>query len=222
MSSTLPAGSQKRVPFRASLPRNQRATLDALARLVNNKRATLDWYHELGRLVCKLRQESGEQGTWWTTLGESLRYSASLLRRTARFAEIYPTKREIQELKEMGVTWTMLWLTFSIQDETHRHEVLRQAISENWAIPKLKAEVSRQFPSKRRGVGGRPRKVESYDPETNLRTLDRKSREWLGFYDAAWAKTKQTDLKPLLKSGDRPEREKIRGLIERMCRTLKR
>jgi hypothetical protein len=50
----------------------------------------------------------------------------------------------------------------------------------------LRFTVQQRFPSKRHGVGGRPRRpVTSHGPEVTLRELERQCRRWLGFHQGA-------------------------------------
>ena len=63
-------------------------------------------------------------------------------------------------------------LTFAVRDLTKRHELLREAVDNGWTSGQLRFRVQERTPSKRRGVGGRPRRqVEDYGPDVTLRQL---------------------------------------------------
>ncbi len=83
--------------------------------------------------------------------------------------------------------WTRLELTFPVGDEGQRHELLREALERRRAGRRLRFEVRRRFPSRRGGVGGRPRsRPAAHGPEATPREPARGCRRWGDFYDDAF------------------------------------
>jgi hypothetical protein len=94
----------------------------------------------------------------------------------------------------MGVNWTRLYFAFAAPDKRDWHALLRRAVRERWPDQQLRFTVQQRFPSKRGGVGGRPRRpVTSHGPEVTLRELERQCRRWLAFHEQAWQGVKGRD-----------------------------
>jgi hypothetical protein len=74
------------------------------------------------------------------------------------------------------------------------HALLHRARREGWTGQRLRFEAQRQYPSRRQGAGGRPRR----DPaacgaDVTLRELERLSRRWLAFSWKAWHAVKPSE-----------------------------
>jgi hypothetical protein len=120
--------------------------------------------------------------------------SPELLAKARRFAELYPKREDVQELETVGVNWTRLYLAFAVPGRGDRHALLREAVRERWSDQQHRFTVQQRFPSRRRGVGGRPRRpVTSHGPEVTLRELERQCRRWLGFHEQGWQGVKDRD-----------------------------
>ena len=147
-------------------------------------------------------------------LAKALGPCSSVFQKAARFAELYPSSQDVKPLEQLGMDWTRLSLTFSVPNAKARLQLLREAAKDGWSIEQVRFEVQRQYPSKRRGVGGRPRKRPgAYGPEITLRRLKQSSEGWLRFYKDAWATLKSTDWKGLARDWPKGEREKLRALL---------
>jgi hypothetical protein len=187
-----PTSKDVRRRYRETLPgQRQRQAFDELGRLIDGPRDDLPWHHRVGELVGRLRPE-GPRGSQSTRgLAEALGPSPELLAKARRFAELYPTRKDVQELEAMRVNWTRLYLAFAVPDKRDRHALLREAVRERWPDQQLRFTVQQRFPSKRRGVGGRPRRpVTSHGPGVALRELGRLSRRWLAYHEQVWQAVK--------------------------------
>jgi hypothetical protein len=197
-----PAPAAKTREYRAGLPRKQRPTFDQLVQLIAGPRPGLAWYHDLGRLVRDLLPEGGGRGTgWFKALAEALGPDPSVLHKAARFVELYADKEDFAPLEQQGVNWTRLTLSFSVPDREERHALLDEALSQGWTNVELRAEVERRFPSKRRGVGGRPRKGgRPHGAGPALRELGRQTTRWLEFFDGAWSGVPRPEFRGLVEA----------------------
>jgi hypothetical protein len=187
-----PTSKDVRRRYRETLPGpEQRRAFDELGRLIDDPRDDLPWHHRVGELVGRLRPQ-GPRGTRWVRgLAEALGPSPELLAKTRRFAELYPKREDVQELEAIGVNWTRLYLAFAVSDLEKPHALLRRAGRERWPDPRLRFTVQQRFPSRRRGVGVRPRRpVTGHSPEVTLRELGRQGRRWPAFHERAWQAVK--------------------------------
>jgi hypothetical protein len=93
--------------------------------------------------------------------------------------------------------------------------LLREAIRGSWTSERLRFEVQRRHPSRRLGVGGRPRAHPgAYGPEVTLRRLEQLSQNWLRFYQDAWSAVKPPGWNRLVRGWPRSDREKLRALLK--------
>jgi hypothetical protein len=190
-----PTSGDVRRRYRETLPgERQRRAFDELGRLIDGPRDDLAWHHRVGQLVGRLRPE-GPRGTRWVLgLAEALGPSPELLAKARRFTELYPTRKDVQELERMRVNWTRLYFAFAVSDREKRHALLRRAVRERWPNQQLRFTVQERSRSKRGGVGGRPRhRVASHGPGVTLRELERQCRRWLDFHWQAWQGVKGRD-----------------------------
>jgi hypothetical protein len=195
VAKIMPTSEGDRREYRETLPgERQRRAFDELGSLIDSPRDDLAWHHRVGELVGRLRPE-GPRGTPWARgLTEALGPSPELLAKARRFAELYPKREDVQELEGMGVSWTRLYLVFAVPGRRDRHALLREAVRGRWSDQQLRFTVQQRFPSKRGGVGGRPRRpVTSHGPEVTLRDLGRQCRRWLDFHEQAWQGVKERD-----------------------------
>ena len=138
-----------------------------------------------------------------------------MLRKAARFVTLYPSEASLQALEEMRVDWTRLELTFSVEDEEQRHKLLRQAVNKGWSGQDLRFEVQRRFPSRRGGVGGRPRRpLTAHGSEVTLRELARWNRRWEDFYADAFSGLKAKDWNAFARRCAGAEGEQLRNLAQ--------
>jgi hypothetical protein len=183
-----PTPRDVRLRYRRALPgERQWRAFDELGRLIDSPRDDLAWHHEVGKLVLRLRPEGPRGSQWARGLAEALGPSPAWLARARRFADLYPSREDVAELEAMGVNWSRLYFAFAVPDERDRHALLRRAVRERWPDQQLRFTVQELYPSKRRGVGGRPRReFTSHGPEVTLRELERPCRRWLAFHEGAW------------------------------------
>jgi hypothetical protein len=117
-----------------------------------------------------------------------------------RFTELYPGKADFAVLEEMRVNWTRLYFSFAVPDREARHALLREAVAKNWSDEDLRLTIQQRFPSKRAGVGGRPRReITGHGPEVALRELGRRCKDLTAYHDAVWSAVKKAEWKRLVK-----------------------
>jgi hypothetical protein len=168
----------------------------------------------VGELVGRLRPERPRGSEWVSKLAEALGPSAELLAKARRFAELYPTRRDVRELEDMGVNWTRLYFAFAISDQKKRHALLRRAVRERWPDQRLRFTVQERSRSKRGGVGGRRRRrVTSHGPEVTLRELGRQCRRWLDFHEQAWQRVNKQDWVRFVRSWPKEDLDDLLGLL---------
>jgi hypothetical protein len=163
------------------------------------------------------------RGTRWSRrLSEALGPSPELLAKARQFAELYPTQKDVRRLEDMGVNWTRLYFAFAVPGKRDRHTLLRRAVRERWSDQQLRFTVQQRFPSKRRGVGGRPRReFSSHGPEVTLRELGRQCRRWLDFHEQAWQAVKDRDWAGFVRSWPREDLDDLLQLIRSTDEALK-
>jgi hypothetical protein len=203
--------------FRRPLTPSQRHAFDELGGLLDQPRHDLGWYHAVGGLVNQLLPpEQRDRGyvVWLEEPAKALGTSTAFLQKPLRFFRDYPRAEEVHRLEEEGVEWTRLYTAFPVRDLRQRHRLLREAVRGGWSVQKLTAEIRQLQPSRRRGVGCRPRrKPEALDPEAALRRLDGLSQGWLDFFDHAWSRVTEREWKELVRKCPPEDRAKLRQLI---------
>ncbi len=103
-----------------------------------------------------------------------------------------------------------------VANRKDRHRIIREAVREGWGQKKLRLEIQKRYPSRRKGMGGRRRKEpENYGPEINVRELERLARYGLEFHEKAWGEAEPRDWKGMVKGCPAAEREKLMELLER-------
>jgi hypothetical protein len=118
----------------------------------------------------------------------------ALFQKAIRFPQPYPSEADLAALGRLRVGCTRASLALVIGDRKKRHAMLRRAGREGWAGQRLRFEIQRLYPPRRRGAGGRPRR----DPaasgaDVTLREPGRLCRRWLAFSWKAWQKVKDPD-----------------------------
>ena len=223
MAKIQPTSKDVRRRYRETLPgQRQRQAFDELGRLIDGPRDDLPWHHRVGELVGRLRPESWRGTRWAVGLAEALGPSPEWLAKARRFAELYPARQDVQELEAMGVNWTRLYFSFSVPNKRDRHALLREAVSERWPDQQLRFTVQQRFPSKRGGVGGRPRlPVTGHGPEVTLRELERQCRRWLAFHQQAWQGVKSRDWVGFVRSWPREDLDDLLRLLSSADGALK-
>ena len=223
MAKIQPTSGDVRRRYRRALPgERQRRAFDELGRLIDSPRDDLAWYHRVGQLVGGLRPEVPRGTRWARRLSEALGPSPDLLAKARRFAELYPAREAVRELEAMRVNWTRLYISFAVSDREKRHALLRRAVRERWSDQQLRFTVQQRFPSKRRGVGGRPRReFSSHGPEVTLRELGRQCRRWLAFHEGAWQKVKGRDWRLFVRSWPREDLDRLVQLLRNTDGALK-
>jgi hypothetical protein len=218
-----PTSEAVRRRYRETLPgERQRRAFDELGRLIDSPRDDLAWHHNVGELVRRLRPE-GRRGTQWSRgLAEALGPSRDLLAKARRFAQLYPTRRDVRELKGMGVNWTRLYFAFAVPDKRVRHALLRRAVRERWPDQRLRFAVQQRSHSKRGGVGGRPRRpVTVHGPEVTVRELGRQCRRWLAFHQQAWQGVKGRDWRLFVRGWPGEDLDRLVQLLRNTDEALK-
>jgi hypothetical protein len=191
-----PTPLKTRTVFRAKLPARTQGTFDRLARLIDRPRADLRWHHQVGIRALRLMQAAPVRSRteWWSRLARALGPCPALLQKAARFARLYRSEAELAALGRLRVDWTRASLALVIGDRKQRHQMLRKARREGWTGQRLRFEIQRQYPSRRRGAGGRPRRdPEAFGADVTLRELERLCRRWLAFHEKAWKGVKGRD-----------------------------
>ena len=215
MAKIQPTSGDVRRRYRETLPGpEQQSAFDELGHLIDSSRDDLAWHHRVGQLVLRLRPE-GLRGTRWVLgLANALGPSPEWLAKARRFAELYPSQEDVRELEAMGVNWTRLYFAFAVPGRRDRHALLREAVRERWPDQQLRFTVQELYPSKRGGVGGRPRRpVTGHGPEVTLRELERQCRRWLAFHEQAWQGVKGRDWRLFVRSWPREDIDRLVRLL---------
>jgi hypothetical protein len=217
-----PAPATQRHAYRKTLAPDRRPVFDELAGLIDQPRLKLDWYHRVGQLTNKLCpfDEKGYYGSRWIiALVEALGPSSGVFYKAAQFATLYPKKKELQLLKNHGVEWSRLKLSFSIKDPSNRLALLTKALKDEWTIGRFHFEVQQRHPSIRRGLGGRrPGPLGEMQPEAALQELLKVSRAWLHIQREVWEKPGkpfQKQIKQLVRT--RNDAKKVLGELKEAC-----
>ena len=149
MAKIQPTSGDVRRRYRRTLPGpEQRRAFDELGRLIDSPRDDLAWHHEVGTLVGQLRPEGWRGSQWVRRLAEALGPSPELLAKARRFAQLYPTQKDVRELEAMGVNWTRLYVAFAVPGRRDRHALLRRAVRERWTDQQLRFTVQERSHSK--------------------------------------------------------------------------
>src|SRR5262249_5850936 len=127
-----PASREAKAAYRQGLPPELRRTFDQLAGALADWRYELGWYHQGGTLLRQLRQGGTPEGggSWPKGLHGALNVSPGLLAKASRFAQLYPRKKDVRELEDLGVDWTRVTLAFPVMERAQRHELLDEAVKE--------------------------------------------------------------------------------------------
>jgi hypothetical protein len=223
VAKIIPASDEARRAFRDSLKtHSQKTAFDALVRLVAAPRGDLGWHHEVGRRITEvIPAEVGRGSGWFDRLSKALGPSPSMLRKAARFVALYPDAAGLRPLEAMGVDWTRLELTFAVADEAQRHALLHKALRERWAGQDFRLEVQRRVPSRRGGVGGRPRnRPAPHGPEVTLRELERRSRQWTEFHAGAFSRLTPRDWRAFVRRCAGAEGGRLQELVREAAASL--
>jgi hypothetical protein len=209
-NSTVPyishASPEARTKFRKGLGIKARSHFDKLVVALKNQSHDLVWYHDFGRRIRAFRNSQGDtdRSGVINALSSALGPSSSLLRKVCHFVRLYPDSKALKEVSNTGIDWMRLIITFAIPNKTKRHTVLRQAVRENWSQDDLRFQVQAKFPSRRRGVGGRPRRpvTRGFDAEGALREFHRLIGQLIALHDEALADMTEKDWSRLPPMGD--------------------
>ena len=110
--------------------------------------------------------------------------------------------------------WARASRTLVIGDRKERHALLRRAGREGWTGQRLRFEAQRQYPSRRRGAGGRPRRDPvAYGADVALREPERLCRRWLAFHEQAWQAVKGRDWWLFVRSWPREDIDRLVRLL---------
>jgi hypothetical protein len=189
MPKIRPAPKADRRAFSKQLPKGQRPRFAALARLIDQHRTDLGWYHAVGKLVRELHDAipAAQRGTGWATaLAGALGVSPSLLQKGTRFVELYPTAKDFKPLTDLGLDWTLLYLTFAVKGRKMRQAFQRRAVREGWSPQEVRFRIQQKQGSRQK-AGGQPRRLPAgYGPEVALREMARLSQRWQQFHAQIW------------------------------------
>lgn len=197
-----------------ALPENSRPHFKPLSELIDEPRTDLGWYHAVGLAVGKLISTGGEltPSGWFDQLSEALGPSNSLFQKAYRLSRLYPTKKALKALEELGADWTLVWFSFPVEDEAQRHELLQKAVAERWTQPEMRHAVQDRIKSNRLGAGGRPRKpFPKLSAATALHEVGNQAERWLGFHEA-WKKVKGWE--KLVRDWPQEELDKLLKLLQ--------
>jgi hypothetical protein len=226
MARNTPTSGQERQAFLRKLSPPQRAAFDGLAATLATPGADLGRYHAIGGLIERmLPAERTERGRvlWMREPAEALGCSHTTLQKALRFRQEYPRPKDVRKLQAQGVGWTLVCIAFAVRDPGERHDLLAEAGREGWTPEQMRFEVQRRHPTRRHGIGGRPRrKLRGHGPEVTLRELGRLSRRWLDFHDAVWLKVKEKEWRRLVREWPGGDRAKLRELVEKTQEDLGR
>ena len=216
MAFIKPSSNQARQKHRARLSQGMdQDNFDRLAKLMDAPQNDLAWHHDVGKLVKRLHPRNHRGTECLINLARALGPSVASLQKSLRFVVLYPDRQGLKDLQLIGINWTRLHLSFPIKDMKARHNLLRQAVKEQWTDGRLRMEVQQVTNSPRRGVGGRPPKSpQNYGAEPTLRKLAQLNRDWLAFHANAWVKVKDADWKRLTRSRTTNDHEKLQNLVK--------
>lgn len=225
MPKITPSTEAVRKVYRASLLPTQRGTFAELANMIDHPESSLRWYYNLGRLVRNLRASSRSESkatAWLQALSDALGPGVSVLIKSSRFVQLYPTTHSLEALEAIETDWTHLTLTFSIKDTKQRHDLLRKAVSNDWSPRELLYEIHSRFTTSRQGKGGRRQKaIRNLDAAGMIRELLRRSEAWTEFFNESFAKASAEQWGKLLEKGDPERSEWIRAQLTSLEDCLK-
>jgi hypothetical protein len=120
----------------------------------------------------------------------------------------------VERIQGLARLPALLYFSFAVPDREARHALLDEAIVNRWSDADLRFAVQQRYPSKRRGVGGRPRrKLTGHGPEVALRELGRRCRDLAAYHAAAWSAVKKAEWRRLVKGWPESEKQKLRDLL---------
>jgi len=211
-----------RQAFRSELPRDMQEVFDRLTDVVDHHRDDLGWYHQLGKLLHDLRSQKGGGDRWsMKRLAPALGPSDSTLTKALRFVELFPAEADLRKVKKLGLNWSSIYNSFTIPP-AKRLAFLATASKRGWSSERVRFEIKRQFPTSRRGVGGRPvRAPEDRGLELNLEEFARLSRDWLNFYERVWEGGRHPVESQLLEAVERGLDEHKRRLVLNVANAAK-
>jgi hypothetical protein len=214
MIKTKPELQKRKKAFRCKLETKQQEVFDQICKHIKQKRSGLPWYHKLGMLVKSLIPPGVEQEgriNWLEKPAGALGLSPSLLQKAVRFYDEYPSHQDVEELQRKGVGWTRLYVSFGVADKKARHALLSDSTLLGWTARDLRFEAQHQYPTKRRGIGGRSSKpLTTFGPARTLREMKRVTNRWLEFYSHVW---NQEAWKSLLQDWAPESRAKLKNLM---------
>ena len=226
MPSIGPAPASRRTAFERTLTEQSRTVFRQLVRMVDVQQPhDLDWYYRLGTLTRRLRsgEPNSSSAQWVKALATALGPCDSALQKACRFVDLYPDAAAVRKLNAIGVDWVRLVFAFVVPAQAARHHLLRRAVAENWTQSELRYHIQSHFPTARRGVGGRPRRVaRPLDPEGTLRHLDSLIYQVLAFQDEVFAKVTAREWAGLAKHADDAERTRVTEYAAAVQRRLGR
>ncbi len=209
-----PTTNQERRKASKDLPAEARPLVDALAGLIKEPHADLGWYHAIGLAVEEIigTDHDVSPSRWFKRLHKALGPSPALFQKAYRLSRLYPTKKALKALEELGADWTLVWFSFPVEDEAQRHELLQKAVAERWTQPEMRHAVQDRIKSNRLGAGGRPRKpFPKLSAATALHEVGNQAERWLGFHEA-WKKVKGWE--KLVRDWPQEELDKLLKLLQ--------
>jgi hypothetical protein len=213
-----PAPGDRRRAFRKTLRRADQEKFDELPELIDDPRPNVDRHDQVGTLTRELRPPTGQAdyrgSEWFEELAEALGPKRWFFHKAVHFVELYPTKKDLGELKALGADWSRVWLSFAIHDRQERHALLREAASEDWTIPPL------CFTKHERGPAPSPRAgcwrrlpPGRWGSRVCPRQLARLTQPLLDFDAASWRKIKGARWKEFIKDCAGPDRDALLELL---------
>lgn len=176
------SASEEGNDFVGKLTARQLQAFETLRELLARPSKLLIWHHDVGRQVCRLRENmpAWKHG-WFRSLAKYLDVSVSTLRKQAMLNEEYSAS-EVRELDDRGVGWGMMTVVMHVPKEA-RQGLLDRAVEKKWGVIELKAAARRRF--RKRNVGGRPMS-QPESIEEGLQQLQEQARRWFVYYSEVW------------------------------------
>jgi hypothetical protein len=209
--------------YRQGLHPSEQSVFDQIVASLKHPVGTLAWYHHLGDLLRQLQGMMQSRKAYdLARLAEVLGLGDTLLTRSQRFVKLYPKRELLEELETIGTDWTRLTLAFSIRDRKERLDFLRNAEEKEWSIPELREQLHKQFPTNRKGVGGRKRTERLALPTVGrVRELVRLCHEWNHIHERLPPKARASAWGGYARTLSEEKLKELVGALEELGTSLK-
>jgi hypothetical protein len=180
--------------FLRQFPDSKQATFRQLDKLLEKPTRDLNDHWCIGKCVRALAGDSGESERYGllTDLAAALGCSVAPLTKARNFAEEYSVA-EVKRLARDGVTWGMMSTALPVKDKAEREKLLTRARAEGWTVHELRNEVQKLNKGPKRKGGRAKKRLKSFGPLVDLKSVVRQTGEWLRHHFEVWAGP-ETDL----------------------------